>query len=51
MKNLFQFLAEAGTSRSAEQDAKFTNIPGEPNFNDCKPDSNQATKLQMKFII
>jgi len=26
-------------------DAKFRNIPGEPNFNDCKPDSNQATKI------
>ena len=26
-------------------DAKFRNIPGEPNFNDCKPDSNQSTKI------
>jgi hypothetical protein len=25
--------------------AEFKNIPDEPNFNDCKPDSNQATKI------
>ena len=31
--------------RKLLSDAKFTNIPGEPNFNDCKPDSNQATKI------
>ena len=31
--------------RKLLSDAKFRNIPGEPNFNDCKPDSNQATKI------
>ena len=31
--------------RKLLSDAKVTNIPGEPNFNDCKPDSNQATKI------
>jgi len=25
--------------------AKFTNIPDEPNFNDCKPDATNATKI------
>ena len=31
--------------RKLLSDAKFKNIPDEPNFNDCKPDSNQATKI------
>ena len=31
--------------RKLLSDAKFKNIPGEPNFNDCKPDSNQSTKI------
>jgi len=31
--------------RKLLSDAKFKNIPTEPNFNDCKPESNQATKI------
>ena len=31
--------------RKLLSDAKFTNIPGEPNFNDCKPDATNATKI------
>ena len=31
--------------RKLLKDAKFKNIPDEPNWNDCKPDSSQKTKI------